>query len=102
MAKGIAESAALTGEDREAFLDFMKKAFRVEVIKESMLLAMVKHFTADELNALADFYSTPEGQAVLRKMGSYMGDLMPIIQAEAEHALHLRMQQEEDRTGQQP
>jgi hypothetical protein len=43
---------------------------------------MVKHFTTEELKALADFYGSPVGKSAMQKFGAYMADLMPIIQAE--------------------
>jgi hypothetical protein len=44
--------------------------------------AMVKHFTADELKALADFYGSPVGKSAMNKIGVYTADIMPAIQAE--------------------
>ena len=47
-----------------------------------MIDAMVKHFTTEELKALADFYGSPVGESAMQKFGAYMADLMPILQAE--------------------
>jgi hypothetical protein len=44
--------------------------------------AMVKHFTTEELKALADFYGSPVGKSAMQKFGAYMADLMPTMQAE--------------------
>jgi hypothetical protein len=44
--------------------------------------ALIKYFTADELASLADYYSTPLAKSATKKMGSYMAELMPSIQAE--------------------
>jgi hypothetical protein len=44
--------------------------------------AMIKHFTTDELKALADFYGSPVGKSVMQKFGAYMAELMPTMQAE--------------------
>jgi hypothetical protein len=43
---------------------------------------MVKHFSAEELKALADFYGSPVGKSAMSKFGAYMADVMPAIQAE--------------------
>jgi hypothetical protein len=43
---------------------------------------MAKHFTADELRALADFYGSPVGKSATQKFGTYMADVMPAIQTE--------------------
>jgi len=48
---------------------------------------MVKHFTTRELSAMADFYGSPEGKSALEKFGPYMGDIMPMLQAEMQHAV---------------
>jgi len=48
--------------------------------------AMVKHFTTDELKALADFYGSPVGKSAMQKFGAYMADVMPAIQAEMQKA----------------
>jgi hypothetical protein len=49
---------------------------RIEV---ALVDAMVKHFTAAELEALAGFYGAPLGKSILRKMPVYMGEVMPAI-----------------------
>ena len=43
---------------------------------------MVKHFTTEELKALADFYGSPVGKSAMQKFGAYMADIMPVMQAE--------------------
>ncbi len=40
---------------------------------------LVKHFTANEIQAMTNFYGSPEGKAIRPKMGSYTADLMPQI-----------------------
>jgi hypothetical protein len=52
------------------------------VLEEITKSAMIKHFSADELKALADFYSSPVGKSAMSKMGDYMADIMPAMQAE--------------------
>jgi hypothetical protein len=48
---------------------------------------MVKNFTTEELKALADFYGSPIGKAAMKKIGPYMADVMPIVQAEVMKAM---------------
>ena len=67
---------------RKAFKDLMTKHIDIPAMEKAIKTAMVKHFTTDELKALADFYSSPVGKSAMKKMGSYMADLMPVIQAE--------------------
>ena len=44
--------------------------------------AMVKHFTTEELKALADFYGSPVGKSAMKKIGALTADMMPMIEAE--------------------
>jgi hypothetical protein len=67
--------------------DLLTKHVRVDALKEAMLIAMVKHFTTRELDAMADFYGSREGKSSLEKFGPYMADIMPMIQAEMQHAM---------------
>jgi hypothetical protein len=60
----------------------MTSQLDVPAITKAMTDAMVKHFTSEELKALADFYGSPVGKSAMQKFGAYMSDLMPTIQAE--------------------
>jgi hypothetical protein len=54
----------------------------IAALIKAMADALVKHFTTEELKALADFYSSPVGKSAMQKFGGYMADLMPTMQAE--------------------
>jgi len=71
---------------REGFRTLMITHVRPEVIEAAMMAAMRKHFTARELNALADFYGSEEGRSAMAKFGRYMADVMPLVQAEMARA----------------
>ena len=71
---------------REEFRTLMITHVRPEVIEAAMMAAMRKHFTARELNALADFYGSEEGRSAMAKFGRYMADVMPLVQAEMARA----------------
>jgi hypothetical protein len=43
---------------------------------------MVRIFTTDELKVLADFYGSPGGKSTMQKFGTYMADILPVMQAE--------------------
>ncbi|MCC1496828.1 DUF2059 domain-containing protein [Alcanivorax sp. 1008] len=49
--------------------------------------AMIKHFTLDEINALADFYGSPAGKSAMSKYGDYMADVGPALTAEINRAI---------------
>ena len=51
-------------------------------ITKAWIDAMVKHFTTEELKALADFYGSPVGKSAMQKFGAYMADIMPTMEAE--------------------
>jgi len=72
----------LPADQRQQFKQMMTKDLDIAALNKAMTDAMVKHFTTEELKALADFYGSPVGKSALQKFGAYMADLMPIIQAE--------------------
>ncbi len=80
----LAEKAAmnLPPADREKFKQMMTSSLDIDALTKAMTDAMVKHFTADELKALADFYGSPVGKSAMSKFGAYMAEIMPTIQAE--------------------
>jgi len=73
-------SDQLPPEHRESFLDHMVLSVDVEGMRDITHEAMVRHFTADELNAQAVFYESAEGKSVSMKSREYMSDLMPKLQ----------------------
>lgn len=82
--KDMTEKMAMSvpPENRKEFKRLLKKHLDMAVITRAMKEAMVKHFTADELKALADFYGSTVGQSAMKKFGAYMSDAMPAVQAE--------------------
>ena len=72
----------LSAERRGQFIGDMKKVVRADYLERLSRQSMVKTFTTDELNALADFYGSKEGASAMQKFGAYMGDVMPAIVAE--------------------
>ena len=78
MTKNMSQS--LPEERRGEFVEVMTKHLDLVSLRKTMVESMVKHFTADELKALADFYSSTVGKAAMMKFGSYMGDVMPKLQ----------------------
>lgn len=53
-----------------------------QAIEKIMKDSMVNNFSADEIDALADFYSSPNGKSVMKKFGVMMSEAMPLIQSE--------------------
>jgi hypothetical protein len=75
-------AANLPSADREKFKQSLTSQRDVAALTKAMTDAMVKHFTTEELKALADFYGSPVGKSAMQKFGAYMADLMPTMQAE--------------------
>jgi hypothetical protein len=88
MNEAIAQTALQVPEkDRADFIATMKQSIRMDVVESGTILLLVKHFTTDELNAMADFYGSATGQSILSKFGPYIGDALILIQDEMRHAL---------------
>ncbi|MGQ9635029.1 MAG: DUF2059 domain-containing protein [Bryobacteraceae bacterium] len=80
-------ASQLPPDRQEPFKAALRKVIKVERIEEITLQAVAKYFTVKEINALAAFYSSPEGRSISRKFGAYMADVMPAIQQELEEAM---------------
>lgn len=77
----------LPPEKRASFERDMKLFVRADSLERIARTAMIKHFTTDELNALADFYGSKNGASAMKKFGVYMADVMPEIQAEVQRGI---------------
>lgn len=73
--------------ERAAVREFMTEYVDVHLLTEAMERSMTKHFTADELKALADFYGSPIGKSAMSKFGVYMAEVMPVIESEIVRAV---------------
>jgi len=80
MAKNMAQN--IPESERQEFIDLMTKHLDMKSFEKLMTDSMIKHFTAEELKALADFYSSPVGKSAMKKFGAYTADIMPHIQVE--------------------
>lgn len=69
-------------DKRERFVQLMTERLPRESLNRLAVDGLAKHFSVDELDALARFYGSSEGQAIRRKMGAYIGDLLPAIERE--------------------
>ena len=72
----------LPADQRQQFKQMMTKDLDIAALSKAMTDAMVKHFTTEELKALADFYGSPVGKSAMQKFGAYMADVMPTLEAE--------------------
>jgi hypothetical protein len=72
----------LPPDQRDQFKRMMTTQLDIAALTKAMTDAMVKHFTTEELKALADFYGSAVGKSAMQKFGAYMADIMPMMQAE--------------------
>ena len=75
-------AANLPAAEREKFKQMLTSQLDIPALTKAMTDAMVKHFTTEELKALADFYGSPVGKSAMQKFGAYMADVMPTMEAE--------------------
>ena len=75
-------AGAMPEPERSAFIRAMTESTQIDVLENAAEQAMIRHFTAGEIEALADFYGSEEGRSVMQKMPLYMADVMPAIQQE--------------------
>jgi len=79
-------SKQLPPDQRQEFLRRARSAVRPQALEQITRTALIRHFTADELNALADFYGSRNGASAMKKFPAYMADVGPAIQAEIQKA----------------
>lgn len=75
-------AATLPKHKRASFVETMTRTVDIRRIEAVTLDAMVRTFTVEELNAFADFYSSPVGKSAMAKFGQYMSLVMPVMQQE--------------------
>ena len=75
-------AANIPADQRDQFKKLMTTEVDIAALSKAMIDAMVKNFTTEELKALADFYGSPVGKSAMKKFGTYMADIMPVVQAE--------------------
>ena len=74
-------------EKRDALLKRFSREVRRSRLESILVNAMVQVYGSDELNAAADFYSSPQGQAILRKSSQFINAAMPAMEAEMDRIL---------------
>ena len=70
-------SAQIPKEMWEAFNNLMITNMDYDKFTLIVMNSMVKHFTAEALDALADYFGSPVGKSTMAKFGNFMGDAMP-------------------------
>ena len=73
-------------DQRASFVAEFRRFLRPEPIERIARAAMLRTFTAEEISAMADFYTSPHGASAMRKFGSYMSQVLPATIAEVQRA----------------
>jgi len=72
---------------RDEFVALMRKLVPIDAMQAVTIETMSRHFTVEEIEAMTRFQGSPEGKAIMGKLGAYMGELMPQVQREVLRAL---------------
>lgn len=84
----LRSSVANLPEDKQAEAFALAKAhFHLADLTAVTIQALVKNFTTNELNAMANFYGSAEGQSILAKYPTYLAEVMPAVLAEVKRAV---------------
>ena len=67
---------------RDLFKSMMTKHLDLSALVAAEKEALIKVFTAGEIESMKNFYGSVEGKSVLKKMSLYMGEIMPAIQSQ--------------------
>jgi hypothetical protein len=77
----------LPPEQQDQFKTLVSKYLDRQRIGSAIRAAMTKTFTADELQALADFYGSALGKSAMAKMQAYQNEVAPTLMSEFQTAV---------------
>ena len=80
MAAAIATS--VPDGEKQKFKEMLVKYVDHDAFAKKVKDVMARHFSAPELAALTEFYSTEVGKSAMKKMSGYTAELMPLVQTE--------------------
>ena len=94
-----ASAAHLPEDRRDEVLALARAHLRTDELAAIATAALVKNFNTDELNAMANFYGSPEGKSILAKYPAYIAEVMPAMLAEVQRdigEIQIEMQNHRD------
>ena len=71
---------------RKEFIGKMTQNFDFDAVGKVTMESLVRHLTAEELAALADFYGSPVGKSAMKKITVCMGEMSPHVELELQKA----------------
>jgi len=74
-------------EKRAQFISDMRSVIKTDRLQSIARDAMLKTFSADEMNAMADFFASKHGASAMAKYGAYMGQVMPAVMQEVQQGV---------------
>lgn len=74
-------------EKRQQYEDLMLKNLDVPTIEKILNRAYLKHFDAKELKDMADFFDSPSGKIVAKKLAAFELEVQPLIRAQVIQAM---------------
>lgn len=86
MLDSIVKSGQLPIEGNVFLAEFFER-LDIEKLEAVYATLLVKHFSVEELNAFSDFYASDVGKSVMKKLGPFTADVMPLIQGETQRIL---------------
>lgn len=88
-----AVAQSLPPDQRDEFIRQASAMFDFDELTEFMKKTMAATFTVGELDKLADFYGTPEGKSIARKMPQMMSIVAPYMQQQTIKAIQRYMEE---------
>ncbi len=76
----------LPQQDSKIIVDRLAAEIRYDEVKTILRDAIAKHFTTEELDALAEFYGSDLGKSITKKYPAYITDVNTAVQMEAQRA----------------
>ena len=76
----------LPASQRKEFIDNMTQNFDFDAVGKVTMDSLVRHLTAAELAAMADFYSSPVGKSAMKKINVCMAEMSPHVELELQKA----------------
>lgn len=72
-------AARVSDVDREAFKSGMRNLLNYRALEQISINAMAETYTLEELKAMVDYYSKPEGKSAAAKVSQYQAKVQPEI-----------------------
>jgi hypothetical protein len=74
-------------EKQAQYIADMRSVINIDRLEQISKDGMVKTMSLEELNALADFYTSPHGASAMAKMGAFMSEVMPLLMQEVQRGV---------------